>query len=410
MTPPTQQDRSRVLVNLTWLVPGVVGGSEESTTDALRALAADCPADLEIHLAVLRPFINAHPDLVQAFTYHVLDVDGRNKFLRVLAEQSWLARLAQKIDAQVVHHAGGVVPLRHPGRIVLTIHDLQPLDMAQNFSLAKRLYLRAMLGRSADAAAVICVPSEFTLSRVVELLGVEQERIRVVPWCLWPRSVSLLDDSPLADSPLADSPLADSSVAEVQHPSQILSQLGNDCQYFVYPAVTYAHKNHLLLIEAFATLVPNNPNLRLVLTGSAGPLEPQVQHRIDQLGLSELVLRTHRIPAAELKALITHALAVVVPSMYEGFGLPALEAMSLGCLVLGSNQGSLPEVLRPEDLVAGQDLTAWAEAMQAVVVLTDSERAERIAAGLDRAAAFTPHRTARALCESYRAALVARPI
>ncbi len=399
MTPlaelPPEQQRYRVLVNLTWLVPGVVGGSEESTTAALRAIAADSPADIEIHLAVLRPFLDAHPDLVQAFTHHVLDVDGRNKIRRVIAEQSWLARVCKKIDAQLVHHAGGVVPLRHPGRVVLTIHDLQPLDLAQNFSTTKRLYLRAMLGRSAAAAEVICVPSEFTSGRVVELLGVEQDRVRIVPWCV---------------SSSAARVGSGSTSGATNSTSPTLSHLGDECQYFLYPAVTYAHKNHLMLIEAFARLLPNNPKLRLVLTGAAGPLEPQVQQRIAQLGLSESILRTARVPAAELEALFAHAVAVVVPSLYEGFGLPALEAMSRGCLVLGANQGSLPEVLRSEDLVDPQDLTTWAEAMQAVLVLTDSERAERIAAGISRAATFTPHRTASALCDSYRAALAAQPL
>jgi glycosyltransferase involved in cell wall biosynthesis len=389
--------RTRVLINLTWLVPGVVGGSEESTTDALRAIAADPPADLEIHLAVLKPFLDAHPDLVEHFAHHVLAVSGRNKVRRVLAEQGWLARLTKRIDAQVVHHAGGVVPLLHPGRVVLTIHDLQPLDLAHNFSATKRMYLRLMLGRSAKAAAVICVPSEFTAGRVEQLLGVKRDRLRVVPWCL-SQSLDLVE----SESELVSN--ATAAVAVSKQDTLALNLPGKGSPYFLYPAVTYAHKNHLMLLQAFAQLKLKNPEVSLVLTGAAGPLEEQVNQSIHALGLSESVYRTGRIGSAQLDELVSEASAVVLPSLYEGFGLPALEAMAQGCLVLGSKSGSLPEVLQSENLLDPKDLTAWADAMQSVLVLTDSQRTERIKDGLQRAATFTPERTARALCDSYLAA------
>jgi glycosyltransferase involved in cell wall biosynthesis len=147
-----------------------------------------------------------------------------------------------------------------------------------------------------------------------------------------------------------------------------------------------------------------NPEVSLVLTGAAGPLEEQVNQSIHALGLSESVYRTGRIGSAQLDELVSEASAVVLPSLYEGFGLPALEAMAQGCLVLGSKSGSLPEVLQSENLLDPKDLTAWADAMQSVLVLTDSQRTERIKDGLQRAATFTPERTARALRDSYLAA------
>ncbi|CAB4817797.1 MAG: glycosyltransferase [Actinobacteria bacterium] len=404
-------ERTRVLVNLTWLVPGVVGGSEESTTDALRALAADLPADLEIHLAVLQPFVSAHPDLVESFSCHVLATSGSNKFARVLAEQTWLARLSRKIDAQVVHHAGGVVPLLHPGRVVLTIHDLQPLDLSQNFSTTKRLYLRLMLGRSAKAADVICVPSEFTSQRVIALLGVDQKRIRIVPWCLraMPDVTGSSAHATTHHTTHSTTPASThSEQSDSLEPSAVRAKLEQrGSPYFLYPAVTYPHKNHLMLLDAFAVLRQSYPQTSLVLTGAAGPMEESVQKRIGQLDLQEAVQRTGRVSAAELEDLYAGASAVVLPSLYEGFGLPALEAMARGCLVIGSDRGSLPEVLAAQDLVDPEDLTAWAAAMQAVLVMSDSQRATRREAGLSRAAAFSPARTAAALCDSYRSVAVA---
>ena len=82
---------TRVLVNLLWLVPGVVGGSEESTTDALRgigeSIASGEAADLDVQLAVLEQFASAHPDLAEHFDLHVLDQDGSDKRRRVFAQQ-----------------------------------------------------------------------------------------------------------------------------------------------------------------------------------------------------------------------------------------------------------------------------------------------------------------------------------
>ncbi|MHB1139332.1 MAG: glycosyltransferase, partial [Microthrixaceae bacterium] len=127
--------------------------------------------------------------------------------------------------------------------------------------------------------------------------------------------------------------------------------------------------------------------------------------RIQALDLTRRVVRTGRVPAEQLAALYADATAVVVPSRYEGFGLPVLEAMVRGCPVLAARAGALPEVARAEDLVDPDDVTAWAEAMQAVVSLDPAGRAERVVAGRATALDFTSQRTARAQLQSYRRAL-----
>lgn len=367
--------RSTVLVNLLWLVPGVVGGSEESVTDALRAVAELAPDDLQLRLAVLSSFAGAHPDLAASFPLEVSELDGTDKVRRVLAEQTWLAGVTRRVGADVVHHAGGTVPFVHPGAVVLTIQDLQPLDMPQNFSTVKRTYLRAMLGRSARAAEVVCVPSEFTRSRVVELLHVEPSRVRVVPW---------------APRPAPDRALA----AEDVPPGPFL----------LYPAITYPHKNHLVLLDAFRRLDGPASGATLVLTGGSAGTEELLSRRIDEWGLRDRVVRTGRVSQDRLEALYGAAAAVVVPSRYEGFGLPALEAMVRGCPVVVARAGSSPEVARAEDLVDPDDVTGWAAAMQAVLALSDRDRAERIEAGRRQAGRFTRERTALGLIEAYRVA------
>lgn len=386
MSIASPSEPATVLVNLLWLVPGVVGGSEDSLTDALRGIAAIAPDDLRLRLAVLEPFAAAHPDLADAFPLEVLADDGTNKARRVLAEQTWLARTARRIDARVVHHAGGTVPLAHPGRVVLTIQDLQPLDLPRNFSLAKRSYLATMLGRSARAAAVVQVPSEFTRERVVALLGVDPGRVRVVPWSTRP---------PADDGSIDLSAARDAGVVP-------------DVPYLLYPAITYPHKHHRILLDAAARLQGPGAESVLVLTGGAAGAEPEVAERIDALGLTDRVWRTGRVSTERLDALYAGASGVLVPSRYEGFGLPALEAMQRGCPVAVARSGSLPEVVGEESLVDPDDVTAWTDAMQSLLSMSEADRSARVARGHELAARFGRERTAEGLLDAYRSAL-ARP-
>ncbi|MEZ5239877.1 MAG: glycosyltransferase [Microthrixaceae bacterium] len=172
---------------LSWLVPGVVGGKRGVDHLTIRAVLEHEPR-MELVLAARLELAAAHPDLAAVQAHRdagTLRPSGSGvpgKVLRVVSEQTWLPRLAHAVAPDVVHHAGGVLPLVHRGATVLTIHDLQPLDLPGNFPVAKRWYLRAMLGRSARAADVVCVPSDFTAGRASERLGVDRDAIRVVPW------------------------------------------------------------------------------------------------------------------------------------------------------------------------------------------------------------------------------------
>jgi alpha-1,3-rhamnosyl/mannosyltransferase len=388
-----------VLVNLTWLVPGVVGGSEESTTDSLRAVL-EHRDDVALRLAVLRPFLAAHPDLATACPAEVLDISGADKARRVLAEQTWLARLTTRLAPDVTHHGGGVLPLRHPGRSTLTVHDLQPLDLPANFSLAKRAYLRAMLGRSARAADVVCVPSAFTRDRVVDLLRVPVGRVRVVPW-----SIVGLDRA--ADHLAAGSGTGPSGTGPSGTAGRGTVGRGTAGPVLLYPAITYPHKNHAVLLEAFACLLAEHPSATLVLAGGEGATEDAVRDRIGRSDLRGRVERPGRVGTEEMERLYRRADVVVIPSRYEGFGLPALEAMSRGVPVVVAAAGSLPEVVGDAagaEPVDPDDVAGWADAMSSVLRLDATARAALGEAGRRRASRFTPQRTADALAGAWHRA------
>jgi alpha-1,3-rhamnosyl/mannosyltransferase len=370
-------------VNLLWLVPGVVGGSEEYTTRLLRALHEASPPDLRLTLFALAPFAEAHPDLAQAFPTATVDLDGRRRPQRVAAEATWLAREARRHGVDLLHHAGGVVPPGPVGRVpvVLTIHDLQPLLEPRNFSKVKRRWLAAMLPRSAARARLVLTPSDPASTSVVEHLGVPADRVRTVPHGVEP--------------PAPVDPARLERVRERYH-------LG--ARSVLYPAITYPHKDHVTLLRAFARLAGDRPDLTLVLTGGPGPSEAEVAAAVRATGVGEQVRRTGRVPWDDLDALYELATVVAVPSRFEGFGAPALEAMAAGTPVVAADATALPWVVGDGGrLVAPGDVDGWAAALAAVVD-DPAEQARLAAVGRRRATAFTWSRAASALADGYRIA------
>lgn len=376
--------RLRVGVNLLWLVPGVVGGSEEYTTRLLRGLAEDLPADLHLTLFALRTFAEAHPDLVAGYPTVTANLDGRRKANRVATEAAWLAREARRRNVDLLHHAGGVVP---PGgalaRIpsVVTIHDLQPLVLPQNFSTLKRRWLATMLPRAAKAADLVFTPSDPTSASVVERLGVPASRVRTVPHGIEPPTA-----------------VPAAQVEEVRARYRLGSQV------ILYPAITYPHKDHVTLVEAFGRLARSRRDVTLVLAGGVGPSEGDVVAAIRASGAGEQVRRTGRIPWSDLRALYAAATVVAVPSRFEGFGAPALEAMAGGVPVVVADATALPWVVGDAGLkVRPGDVAHWAAEL-ARVLDEPAVHDTLAAAGRVRAAHFSWDRAAAALAEGYRAA------
>jgi alpha-1,3-rhamnosyl/mannosyltransferase len=370
----------RVGVDLLFLRPGEVGGSEEYTVRGLTALAERSVPDLEVTLFVLEAFPEAHPELVAAFPVQVLRSSGRPRPLRVAAESSWLAARTRRLDA--VHFAGGTMPAVRTAPGVLTIHDLQPLELPENFSALKRSFIRLAVPRSARAARLVCTPSESARQSVIRLLDVPGERVRVVPHGIDPAPAGPLD-------------VADEQAVRERH------ELGA-APYFLFPAITYAHKNHLLLVDALARMA--HTEALLVLTGGEGPVEDELWERLDTVGVAHRVRRPGRVPRADLDALYRAATGLVFPSRYEGFGNPVAEAMAFGCPVLVADATSLPEVVGDAGmLLPTDDAAAWARAMDRL--LDDgAERARLAEAGRARAEHWTWARTAEALEGAYRMA------
>lgn len=372
-----------VAINLLWLVPGRVGGSEESTIATVHGLVDLDPADLELRLMVLESFADAHPEVVAGLPTDSLRLPGRARPVRVAAEATWLRRRTRDVD--LVHHAGGTAPPGQRTPYVLTLHDLQPLepdprDGERTHSLVKRTYLRAVVPRSLRGARRVIVPSEFVRSTVLELTDVDPRQVVVVPHGV-------------------------ERAAAASSASSLTDRYGLDGPVVLYPAITYPHKDHATLVEAFARVLRDHPQALLVLTGRADTAEAALLAQVERLRIGHRVRRLGRIPAADVAGLYDLAAVVAVPSTYEGFGLPAAEAMAHGAAVVAADATSLPEVVGEAGLlVAPGDVEGWAGAIGGL--LADPAARGRLAtAGRARSARFGHAANAAALVDVYRDAL-----
>lgn len=378
---------SRVGVNLLWMVPSVVGGSETYTTRLLRGLS-ERPREMDYILFALPQFAHAHPDLASAYEVAYAPLTGQIKSFRVAGENSWLAAQCRRRKIDLVHHGGGTMPLLRATRSVLTIHDLQYLYFPEYFTRAKLRFLKTMVPRSAEAARRVLVPSEYTRRTVIERLHIDPSVVIVVPHGIAPRGYT-----------------------EVA--TDVRERYDLPGPFFLYPAATYPHKNHLILLEGFAKLLEKHREARLVLTGAkawqewkvAKEMGERIDREISKLGIGESVRRLGYVSTADLEALYDEATSLVFPSRFEGFGAPILEAMARGCAVIASNTTALPEIVGTSGrLISPDNAEEWCEAM-AELIDDDELRATFEKEGPERARAFGWDRSAEVLEDAYRHAL-----
>jgi len=341
----------RVGLPLLTLIPGISGGSETYARELARALARIGTHD---YLALVPPLApdagDGLPTIVAERYSSSTTTGGRLRAIgSATLRPAYLRSLLKGVD--VVHYPL-TVPVPRPAKPhLVTLLDVQHLDLPELFPRGERLFRRLGYDRAARKATEVIVISEFVRERVIERLGLDPEHVHAA-WLG-------VDHKRFTPSPaVRREPL------------------------LLYPARPWPHKNHARLLEAFREIQRKRPQLRLLFTG--------VGH--DQRSLPKGV-EARAVSGEELIDLYRRAACLVFPSLYEGFGLPPVEAMACGCPVAAAAAGSLPEVcgdaavlfdpLDPEAIAAGVD-----EALNRSADL--SER------GLERAATFTWDETARA--------------
>lgn len=285
----------------------------------------------------------------------------------------------------LLHSVDHVAPAWRAWRSVVTLHDLAFLISPETHTAASRAYYAAT-GASVRSAERVIAVSQRTASDAIRLLGVDPARIRVVHEAAAPT-------------------YGPRTAAQFDQVAQRL-QLDKARPYALFVGTLEPRKNLPLLLEAFG-LLQRRVDAQLFIVGARGWLDEPIFVAHARSGLGDAARFLGKLAEDELAVLYSHASVFVLPSLYEGFGLPVLEAMACGAPVVSSNAGPLPEVAGDAAmLLSPEDPGAWANALYQV--LSDTRLANALREkGFARARQFSWERAAHATREVYREALLA---
>jgi glycosyltransferase involved in cell wall biosynthesis len=299
-----------------------------------------------------------------------------NRWARVVWEQTALPILLRRLQPDVCHSTHHSLPLLPvAARRVVTVHDLTFRLFPARYPWSSRHYMRWTTAAAMRSADAVIVPSEAVKRDLLRLKRPPRAAVHVIPEGVSPRFIAEATESSVAS-------------LRTRHalPGRFLLQLGTD----------EPGKNRALTVGAFEELGPEFPDLGLVFAGQKGWGEAAA--------LPESVLDLGYVPDEDLPALYAAAEVFVFPSLYEGFGLPVLEAMAAGTPVVTAPGGACAEVAGDAALIV-DPLTSSGLAAAIRTVLTDpTKRSALSRRGRARAAEFTWERTARETLAVYRAA------
>lgn len=288
------------------LVPGVVGGSETAYRALLRELHHHPDVRVQVYLPSLAPTAHEGHAYTVVRSYRASQGSaGRALAMGEALVAGGRIRREMRLDrVGLVHFPfGTMIPEIDAVPTVTTIHDMQHEALPELFSRSELAYRRLVYRRTAQRSTVVIAVSEHAANAISSHLDVPRARIRVIP-----QGVDL---------------------------SAFTPGTGSREPYLLYPANPWPHKNHQRLFAAFAILRSRNPALRLILTGTGH----------DAARLPDGVESRGRVSTEDLVGLYQGAAALVFPSLYEGFGIPPLEAMATGCPVAASAASAIPEVV-----------------------------------------------------------------
>jgi len=307
-----------------------------------------------------------------------------NRAMRILWEQTVLPWSVSQSQADLLHALAFVGPLACPRPMVVTVYDLSFLLFPDAFNRLNRWYLSTMAPLSARRARRVIAISESTKRDLVRLAHVPAERVAVVYPGLEPDMRRVDDPAALA---------------------AFRRRHGLPEHFVLFVGTLEPRKNVTALVQAYSVLQRRGVRSHaLVLAGSKGWRYESVFAAIEESGVKQDIILPGYVTHDDLPLWYSAADAFVYPSLYEGFGLPVLEAMACGAPVITSNASSLPEVAGDAGLlVAPDDVDGLASAIERVIRSADLG-AEMRAQGAARAATFTWERMARATLEVYEKA------
>jgi glycosyltransferase involved in cell wall biosynthesis len=296
-------------------------------------------------------------------------------------EQYRLHSLVKALSLDLLHSPYLIMPYWLPCPSVVTVYDLIPFIYPQYLPHRWTAWVfRAAMSLAVRRATKVIAISESTKRDLTRLFGAAQGKAT---------AIHLAADERFR-------------LLEREQWGQVVRSYGLPERYVLYMGINKPHKNLVFLLRVFSEL---STDASLVLAGKEDPRYPQAHEEARRLGLADRVLFLGEIPDTDLPALYNGAQAFVFPSLYEGFGLPVLEAMACGVPVVASDSSSIPEIVDEVAITLDpQDADAWVAALTEVVE-KERLRAEMSKKALERAEMFSWEETARRTWQVYQAAL-----
>jgi len=303
--------------------------------------------------------------------------------VRVLWEQLVQPWALRQVGADLVHGPVFISPLISPCPSIVTIHDLSFIRFPDLFKPLNRLYLTVLARLSGRRARRIIAVSAHAAAEATRLLGVPAERLDVVYHGVDPMF----------------RPLPTDEVAAFRR------RRGLPERFLLFVGTLEPRKNLVRLVDAFARIYDGQ--IGLVLVGGKGWLCEELFAKVEALGLSEAILFPGYVGNDELVLWYNAAIALAYPSVYEGFGLPVLEAQACGTPVLTSNVSSLPEAAGDAAvMVDPYDVDGMASQLNRLLADEPLQQELRVR-GLAHAREFSWANTARDTVRVYRSAMMA---
>lgn len=369
-------------LNLIYLVPGETGGMEVVARELLPELIKAAPG------VRFTAFINREAaaakdgpwgEILPAVT---VPIKASSRAQWVLGDQALLPPLARRHRVQLMHSLASIAPAWGPYRRVVTVHDIIYARFPETHAGLRDLGMRVLVPAAVKSAHRVMVDAHSTKEDLVRMLGADAGKIDVVALGL--------------GAPRRHTPAPAAAVRE---------RLGLGAREVILSlSAKRPHKNLSTLIRALAAIASERRPL-LVLPGYPTAHEHELRRLAADTGVGADVRFLHWISAADLEGLWGLSRVFVFPSLYEGFGLPVLEAMDRRVPVACSNASSLPEVVGDAALLFEPHEVAQVTDAIERLLFDPALRETLIARGAARVEQFTWQRTARGTLDSYARAL-----
>ncbi len=358
--------------------PPVIAGTGIYVLNLLRGLAAEAGGH---EFVVLMSADNLERFYVEApgLRYLGFKFGSGSAAARRLGQQALLCGRCARLGLDVLHSVNNVLPLLYRGRTVVTVHDLAALAVPERFRLGKRLYLKHFMRLSVAKADRVIAISSHTRQDIAAYFRPPQEKVALIL-----------------------QGVAERFRPQAELDRAALRRLGVERGYILFVGRLEVGKNLLRLVNAYAGLpVELRGRYQLVIAGPEGDATPALRERITALGLERDVVLTGYVREEELPPLYAGARLFVLPSIYEGFGLPLAEAMACGTPVVASRVSSMPEVVGEGGLLVDPHREADIAAALERLCADDALHARLRALGLAQAARFSWGQVARQTLEVY---------